>query len=234
MFIAISSEIQSELMDLNIPTARCALIPNGVDVDRFQPVSAEQKALLRETMGLPAGHSNRALCRAARAGETRSAIDLRMAGHKSGRSEALLIVAGSGRRGTQITSDGRPRRSAHWGNPGCRPSPAIRGCVCAAVRYGRTVGRLVGGSCFWFAGDRNIGRRCAGRDPAHGERVSHSPDDVHELQRALLTLLSDTSLRARLGECGRQRTASAYSLDLVADRLASVYRGLLPSSKITD
>ena len=60
------------------------------------------------------------------------------------------------------------------------------------------------------------------------------PDNAQQLQQALLTLLSDSSLRARLGECGRQRTASAYSLELVADRLANVYRALLPSSKITD
>jgi glycosyltransferase involved in cell wall biosynthesis len=60
------------------------------------------------------------------------------------------------------------------------------------------------------------------------------PDSVQELQQALLTFLSDSSLRARLGECGRQRTASAYSLELVADRLANVYRGLVSSSKITD
>ena len=60
------------------------------------------------------------------------------------------------------------------------------------------------------------------------------PDDVDALKLALQTLLSDSALRARLGENGRRRVASAFSLELVADRLAGLYRALLTSSTLTD
>jgi glycosyltransferase involved in cell wall biosynthesis len=55
MFITISNEIKDELLKNDIPPERCIFIPNGVKLDRFQPVSKSDKKLLRKQLGLPDG-----------------------------------------------------------------------------------------------------------------------------------------------------------------------------------
>jgi glycosyltransferase involved in cell wall biosynthesis len=55
MFITISKEIKDELVKCGIPQERCTFIPNGVKLDRFQPVSKSDKKLLRKQLGLPDG-----------------------------------------------------------------------------------------------------------------------------------------------------------------------------------
>ena len=49
------------------------------------------------------------------------------------------------------------------------------------------------------------------------------PDDLSALRIGLLTLLGDSVLRKQLGEGGRQRVLSDFSLDAVADKLADLY-----------
>ena len=52
-FLAISAEIASEWTSNRIPRNKIHLIPNGVDTNRFAPVGAEQKSILREKLNLP-------------------------------------------------------------------------------------------------------------------------------------------------------------------------------------
>jgi glycosyltransferase involved in cell wall biosynthesis len=52
------------------------------------------------------------------------------------------------------------------------------------------------------------------------------PDDLPALRAALLTLLGDEGLRARLGAQGRERVAGDYALPVIADRLRALYRRL--------
>jgi len=52
-YAAISSEIRVGLERLGIDPARIVPIPNGIDMERFQPVAAERKAQLRRALGLP-------------------------------------------------------------------------------------------------------------------------------------------------------------------------------------
>jgi glycosyltransferase involved in cell wall biosynthesis len=54
-FVAISSEIEHELMEHGIQAGRVQRIPNGVDTTRFRPASPEEKAALRQRLGLPSG-----------------------------------------------------------------------------------------------------------------------------------------------------------------------------------
>ena len=55
MFITISKEIRDELVKNGISPERCVFIPNGVKLDRFQPVSNNDKKILRKQLGLPDG-----------------------------------------------------------------------------------------------------------------------------------------------------------------------------------
>jgi glycosyltransferase involved in cell wall biosynthesis len=51
--IAISSDLEREFRDGGVPAERVHCLPNGVDTERFSPASAEEKAAIRERLGLP-------------------------------------------------------------------------------------------------------------------------------------------------------------------------------------
>jgi glycosyltransferase involved in cell wall biosynthesis len=52
-FVAISADIAGEFVEAGYTTNRLTRIANGVDLARFQPVTREQAAELREHLGLP-------------------------------------------------------------------------------------------------------------------------------------------------------------------------------------
>ena len=52
-YIAISTAIKRELLELGIPHEKVHLIPNGVDVQRFVPVPKARKSALRCANGIP-------------------------------------------------------------------------------------------------------------------------------------------------------------------------------------
>lgn len=52
-FVCISPAIRAELHAIGVPEPRLWAIPNGVDVDRMRPVSAERRTALRRELGLP-------------------------------------------------------------------------------------------------------------------------------------------------------------------------------------
>jgi glycosyltransferase involved in cell wall biosynthesis len=53
-FVAISAEIERELLAAGVPTARVHRIPNGVDTDLFRPATRRERAAIRGSLGLPA------------------------------------------------------------------------------------------------------------------------------------------------------------------------------------
>lgn len=52
-FVAISSAIHNEYLSAQVPPRKISRIPNGIDLNAFYPVSAEQKSSIRATLGLP-------------------------------------------------------------------------------------------------------------------------------------------------------------------------------------
>lgn len=55
--IAISRDIADRLMHFEHPPRRLARIPNAVDMMKFEPAPADEKARLRERLGFPAGRT---------------------------------------------------------------------------------------------------------------------------------------------------------------------------------
>jgi glycosyltransferase involved in cell wall biosynthesis len=54
-FVAMSRAIREEMLAASIPEERIALIPHGVDTERFRPADAAERAALRARLGLPGG-----------------------------------------------------------------------------------------------------------------------------------------------------------------------------------
>lgn len=54
-FVAMSTEIREEMVRSGVARERVALLPHGVDVERFRPASAEERRALRRKRGLPDG-----------------------------------------------------------------------------------------------------------------------------------------------------------------------------------
>lgn len=52
-FVAISGDIAAEFLAAGYPAERLTRIPNGVDLERFQPATREEAYRLREELGLP-------------------------------------------------------------------------------------------------------------------------------------------------------------------------------------
>ena len=49
------------------------------------------------------------------------------------------------------------------------------------------------------------------------------PKDPHSLARAIITLLKDIDLAARLGEAGRKRVEKKFTIDLMIERIESLF-----------
>jgi len=54
-FVAMSRAIREEMLAAGVPGERIALVPHGVDTERFRPADAAERAALRARLGLPDG-----------------------------------------------------------------------------------------------------------------------------------------------------------------------------------
>lgn len=52
-FVAISEGVEQELKDGGVPVSSILRIPNGLDLERFQPAGADEQARLRTTLKIP-------------------------------------------------------------------------------------------------------------------------------------------------------------------------------------
>jgi glycosyltransferase involved in cell wall biosynthesis len=52
-FVAMSRAIREEFLAAGVPPQKVALVPHGVDTDRFRPATPEERRALRQRLGLP-------------------------------------------------------------------------------------------------------------------------------------------------------------------------------------
>jgi glycosyltransferase involved in cell wall biosynthesis len=55
-FLAISKAVEQEYLDCGVPRSKIDTVNNGTDTDKYQAVSADEKAQLREKLGFPNCH----------------------------------------------------------------------------------------------------------------------------------------------------------------------------------
>lgn len=232
-FIYLGDDAYGELADLGL-THTAVKLPNGVDTDRFKPVSEQEQAALRGRLGLSL--SDRlvvftgrlvALKRldillkswadVVRAPNT-PACRLLILGQGE-ESESLKALAGQLGVGDSVSFLGQMKDVVDYlqvANVFVLPSASegmsnslLEAMACGLAIVATDVG-----------GNRQVleGQRCG---------LLVRPGSQAELTQSLLQVLCDPALADRLGRESRLIVESWYSLDLVAEQYIELYESLL-------
>ena len=210
-----------------------AVVPPGVDTERFRPVPGCERAAIRASFGLPAqGPLVLSLGRLVPRKGADVLIDA-MGLLKGSHPELTLAVAGGGRDRQRLE-----KRAIHRAAPvrflGKVPDdrlPALYACsdVFAAPNRTRWGGLEQEGFGIVFVEAAACGvPQVAGNSGGAPEAVAHGetglvvdePADPAAVAVAVGALLDDPGLRERLSQRSRERAVASFSYDVLAGRLA--------------
>jgi phosphatidylinositol alpha-1,6-mannosyltransferase len=208
------------------------VVPPGVDVDRFHPLSADERIAARRRFGVP---DEAELIVGISRLVPRKGFDIAIravAAMRAGRPDLVLAISGGGR------DDDRLRRLAadldapvlFLGRVPNDDLPALYGCadVYTMLCRNRWGGLEQEGFGIVFVEAAACGvPQVAGDSGGAAEAVADGqtgivvrrPDDVDEVVAAFTTLLDDPALRARMGAAGRARAVAEFSYDVLSRRL---------------
>lgn len=226
-FIVISQEIDQELARWGVPEQKRVFIPNGVDTQRFKPVSASEKAALRQQHGLPDGPM--ALFTGRFVAE--KCLDQVVGVWQEVRADspqAQLLLAGSG------PEEATLRQMAGAG-------VTFLGQVEDVLPYLQMADVFVLPSATEGLSNAMLEALASGLAVIATD-VGGAPDVItHEesgwllrprrpeaLLQALTTLFSQNELRLRFGQAGRQKVIQGYSLHVTAEQLVVLYHRFAP------
>ncbi|MGO9340959.1 MAG: glycosyltransferase family 4 protein [Acidimicrobiales bacterium] len=213
------------------------VVPPGVDISRFRPIDAEQKARTRRLFGLP---SDGPLVVSVSRLVPRKGMDVLIragAGLMASFPDLTIAIGGVGRDSSRlqrlIDSSGAPVRLL--GRVEERALPDLYGAADVFVMACRD--RWHGleqegfGIVFLEAAACGV-PQVAGRSGGAAEAVADGetgivvgdPADPGEVAIALRRLLSEPELRASMGEAARRRAVESYDYDGLSLRLAGALR----------
>jgi phosphatidyl-myo-inositol dimannoside synthase len=211
------------------------VVPPGVDVDRFRPLSTDERAAARRRHGLPV--DGRLVLSVSRL-VPRKGMDVLIgaaARLMRDRPDVTLAIAGAGRDRPRLE-----RLAARVGVPvrflGRVPDddlPALYGAadVFAMLCRNRWAGLEQEGFGIVFLEAAACGvPQVAGDSGGAAEAVEDGetgvvvrrPDDVDEVTEALARLLDDPGPRAAMGRAARERAVGTLSYDVLAEKLGKV------------
>ena len=213
-------------------TLPITVVPPGVDVDRFHPLSADERIAARRRFGVP---DEAELIVGISRLVPRKGFDIAIraaARMRASRPDLVLAISGGGR------DDDRLRRLAadleapvlFLGRVPNADLPALYGCadVYTMLCRNRWGGLEQEGFGIVFVEAAACGvPQVAGDSGGAAEAVADGqtgivvrrPDDVDEVIAAFTTLLDDPALRARMGAAGRARAVTEFSYDVLSRRL---------------
>lgn len=223
MFITISEEIERELAEVGVPPDRRLFIPNGVDIERFVPLSAREKTSLRGVLGLPEKSLVAIFTGRLEAEKRVDQLITIWPSVRAAHPEARLLVLGRGKEEAGLRRMAGPGVSF----PGQVEDvvPFLQAAdifVLPSATEGLSNALLEAMACGLAVISTDVG----GAPDVIRHRTSGwlvSPDDPAELLSAVLHLLEAPELRNNLGSNGRQRIARDYALPVTARRLRELY-----------
>jgi phosphatidylinositol alpha-1,6-mannosyltransferase len=208
------------------------VIPPGVDIDRFRPLTDDERAKVRTDLGLPEESPlvvsisrlvprkgiDTVIRAVARLADDHPGVSLAVSGAGRDRRRLGRVALDSG---AQVRFLGRLDNAALPGLYGC-------GDVFSAVCRSRWMGLEQEGFGIVFveaaaAGTPQVAGRSGGAHEAvaDGETgvIVDDPDDVGATAAAIGGLLADPGRRRRMAEASRQRAEQEFSYDVLAARL---------------
>ena len=219
-------------------TPRLLSIPPGVDIERFRPLRADERATARRRFGI----AENALCVVSISRLVpRKGMDvlIKAAGALGSRYENLeVLIGGTGRDekrlALMIEKTGSPARLV--GRVADEDLAPLLGCadVAAMLCRNRWFGLEQEGFGIVFLEAAAVGiPAIAGNSGGAGEAVANretglvvmNPRSVADAQKALDTLLREVSVRERMGLAGRARLERLYDYDQLARELDSALLG---------
>jgi glycosyltransferase involved in cell wall biosynthesis len=226
-FIVISTEIDNELSEVGVPIGKRTFIPNGVDLKRFAPLSLDDKTALRNSLNLPDGLVVVFSGRLDPEKRVNHLIEMWNEVIKK-YADATLLILGTGTEeqklkqmaGANVRFEGNVRDVAPYLRASdifVLPSSTegLSNALLEAMASGlASIATSVGGATDLIETGKN--------------GILIPSDDSQALLSALLTVLSDSDLRAQFGVKGRSFVEKSYSLSAVAEKLNALYRKFAP------
>ncbi len=238
VYLSVSPGLVKAYLDAGLPADRIVLVPNGIDVNRFSPATADERRLLRERLGLP---PERPLIVFVGFFSTdkqpRVLFDAWMRVIAGGQDATLMFVGATRSTYFEVDDSIAPAMAADAERAGVGDRLRFAGVthdvpshlqaadvfVLPSRREGLPVALLEAMAC---------GLPCiASRLPGSTEEIiDHDrnglltpPGDDAALAAALSRLLTDDAERRRLGDAARATIIDRYSSGNIADRWLDAY-----------
>lgn len=240
-FVAMSHRIREEFLAAGVPSERIALLPHGVDTERFRPATAGERAALRARLGLPpealvVTYTGRLL--RGKGLETLVAAFERAAAREP---RAHLVLVGSGA-GQALSVEDELRQRVRDG--GVEPRVTFAGRVDAVEDWLRASDVFAFPSIFEALGISLVeaaacGLPCVGsrtggivdviEDGQTGRLVP--PGDTDALAAALGDLLADPARRAAMGQAARRVALRRFDVLDSLERYRSLFHEVSSRSR---
>ncbi len=235
--VAISQAIAREAVEAGFPREKVHIIPHGIDMSEYAPVSSDRKGALRATLGLPADkllvtYTGRLI--EGKGLETLFAAIRSLADVP--RLHVVLVGSGQG----QVISIEEKLREFALG-------PALSGRVTFTGRVDNVAAYLQASDIFVFPTlDEALGMSAVEAQacglPAVASRTGGVPDviedgvtgilappgEVEPLAAGLRRLIEDPALRSRYADAARRRTEAKFAIETTVSRYADLFRSLTP------
>lgn len=225
-FITISQEIDEELAAIGVPQEKRPFIPNGVDMARFTPIPAPERAAVRGKLGLPTGlmavYTGRL--------SPEKQIDQLIAiwpQVQAVHPQATLLLLGTGDQESALKEQ-------------AGDGVIFRGAVADVAPFLQCADLFVLPSAAEGLSNALLEAMATGL-PAVASRVGGAPDLIThghnglliapdapgDLAEYIISLLGDRPQRERLGQQARQKVMRDYALPGIVEKLHDLYTRLL-------
>lgn len=231
-FVGVSHAILQEMADAGIPEARRVLIPNGVDLNRFQPLEGDGKQALRSRLGLPAGALAIYTGRLSTEKRVESLVRVWPQILKV-RQDAQLVIVGDGPEEEKLKQLAGP--GIHFIGATREVSAYLQAAdllVLPSASEGFSLSVLEGMAC----GLPVVATRVGGVPDLVVDGITGllTPvDDQAALIAGMSALLADPVRCTEMGASARRRAISVFSLDSVALRLYDLYQQVVHHAPAT-